>query len=229
MNILLVEDDASLAVNIGDFLTHAGHVVDFASTGQIALNLATANDANHDVCVLDLMLPDMDGLAVARSLRSLPHLQLPILMLTARDTVDDKLAGFAEGADDYLVKPFSLHELLARLRVLHRHKHGASAQHILQVADLRFDTQQQQVQRAGKTVELRPAPRKVLGYLMANTHRVVSKTELSQLLWADDTPDSDALRVYLHQLRKQIDDDHTVNLIHTIRGEGYRCYANITA
>lgn len=225
MKILLVEDDASLAENIAEFLTHAGHVVDFTSNGQTALNLATMTDADYDVCVLDLMLPDMDGLTVARMLRQLPHLQLPILMLTARDTVDDKLAGFSEGADDYVVKPFSLHELLARLEVLQRHKHGASPQTTLEVADLRFDIQQQRVERAGQVIELRPSPRKVLMFLMSNSHRVVTKDELSRLLWGDDAPDSDALRVYLHQLRKQVDADHACALIHTIRGQGYRCYA----
>ncbi len=223
MLILLVEDNPDIVANISDFLSAHGHVVDFAGNGRQALYLLERQP--YDAMVLDLGLPDMDGLEVCRrARRSSLNDDLPILMLTARDLLKQRLQGFEAGTDDYLVKPFALSELLARLAALSRRRAGHGAATQLQAADLCYDTDTLRVTRAGQELKLPPAPRQILEYLLRNQHRVVPREELERLLWGDDPPDSDALRSHLHKLRSVIDRPFERSLLQTIPRVGYRIH-----
>lgn len=225
MLILLVEDNPDIVANVSDFLSAHGHSVDFAGNGRQALFLLERD--TYDAMVLDLGLPDMDGLEVCRRARlSDRNDDLPILMLTARDLLEQRLQGFAAGTDDYLVKPFSLSELLARLTALSRRRGGHAAGAQLQVADLCYDTDTLRLTRAGQELQLPPAPRAILEHLLRNQHRVVPREELERLLWRDDPPDSDALRSHLHKLRSVIDRPFERPLLHTIPRLGYRISAD---
>lgn len=227
MYVLLIEDDADLAAVVGAFLESRGHTVDYATDGMTGLNLA--GQSCVDAVVLDIMLPRLDGLNVCRKIRQNSERMLPILMLTARDTLDDKLAGFEAGADDYLVKPFSMKELEARLIALYERARYTSKGRLLKVADLEYNLDAQTVSRGAEEIRLRPAPRKLLELLMRSSHRVVPLEEMEQLLWPDKAPDRDALRVHLHALRKEIDGNGRKPLLHTVRGYGYRLYESDAA
>lgn len=220
MYILLIEDDADLAAVIGAFLEGRGHTVDYAADGVTGLRLSSQECV--DAVVLDFMLPGMDGLKVCSQMRESSGRMLPILMLTARDTLEDKLAGFAAGADDYLIKPFSVKELEARLLALHGRAAFSSRGRLLKVADLEFNLDTQCVKRGEQMIQLRPAPRKLLEILMRSTHRIVSPEEMEQALWPEGEADRDALRVHLHMLRKEIEQGEKSPLLHTVRGSGYR-------
>lgn len=219
MNILVIEDNQDLAANLYDFLEGKGHQVDAAADGVTGLHLAVVND--YDVIVLDLILPGIHGFEVCRKLREEAGKGTPVLMLTARDTLDDKLAGFECGADDYVVKPFSLRELEARLKALARRGH-VSPRQVLHVADLTLDPGTLQVQRGGQPIELPPIPLKILELLMRKSPRVVWRREIEQAIWADSPPDSDALRAHMHVLRNAIDKPFPRPLLHTVRSIGYR-------
>jgi DNA-binding response OmpR family regulator len=220
MRILVVEDHRDIAENIGDYLGPKGHTVDFAADGVTGLHLATAN--TYDVIVLDLMLPGLDGLEVCRKLREEAKKDTPVLMLTARDRLDDKVQGFGVGADDYLVKPFALKELEIRLDALRRRSASAVVPRVLKVGDLEFDPGTQVVRRAGKRLELNPSLRTLLALLMTNTHRVVRRDELEAALWGDDRPDADVLRAHIYALRTLIDKPFERKLLSTVHGTGYR-------
>lgn len=224
MRILIVEDHRDIAENIGDYLAPKGHEIDFAADGVTGLHLAVTND--YDVIVLDLMLPALDGLAVCRRLREDAKSDTPVLMLTARDRLDDKVEGFQSGADDYLVKPFALKELEIRLEALRRRSQSAVASRVLKVGDLEFDPDTQVVRRAGRRLELNPSLRRLLGLLMANAHRVVRRDELEAALWGDDRPDADVLRAHIYALRSIVDKPFDAKLLHTIHGTGYRLSAD---
>jgi DNA-binding response OmpR family regulator len=185
------------------------------------LHLAASNE--YDAIILDLSLPGIDGLELCRQLRSVKHSDVPILMLTARDTLDDKLTGFSVGADDYLVKPFELQEVYARVQALWR-RSKQSSKSILKVSDLTLDTQTREVRRADVTLNLNPIPFKILQLLMENTHRVVSRSEIEIQVWGDDATDSDALRTHISSLRNTIDKPFSNKLLHTMHGVGYRLY-----
>ncbi|ALO46855.1 response regulator transcription factor [Pseudohongiella spirulinae] len=220
MNILIVEDNRDIAENIADYLEPLGYTLDFAVTGRGGLELATRN--RYDVIVLDVMLPGMDGFAVCRALRDQSSAGPPILMLTARDQLDDKLQGFAAGADDYLVKPFSIRELEARLNALvnrHQRREGSD---VLTVGPLSFDLETLHAQREGVALELNPIQRKLLQILMRNSHRVVTRDELEQQVWGDDPPDKDILRTHIYALRAVIDKPFSEKLLQTVHGTGYR-------
>ena len=219
MRILVIEDNSDIAANIGDFLEDKGHVVDFAGDGVTGLHLAVVND--FDVIVLDLMLPGMDGLDVCRKLREEARKDTPVLMLTARDTLDQKLTGFERGADDYMVKPFALQELEARLQVLHR-RGRAKRDRVLKIADLEFNLDTLTVVRAGQQVNLNPTGLKLLQRLMEASPWVVSREELELRVWGEELPDSDSLRVHIHSLRSAIDKPFDTPLIQTRHGIGYR-------
>jgi DNA-binding response OmpR family regulator len=220
MHLLLIEDNRDLAANIGEFLESRAHAVDYAADGLSGLHLAAVNA--YDALVLDLGLPGLDGLALCKRLREDARSVVPILMLTARDTERDKLAGFEVGTDDYLTKPFSLQELLARLKALVRRAKGGDTG-LLQVADLTLDTETLVARRAGRRLELTPTSLKLLRQLMAVSPRVLSRQEVERLIWGDDPPDSDAaLRAHIHSLRQTIDADHALKLVHTMHGVGYR-------
>jgi len=219
MHLLVIEDEPDLVANLYDFLEAHGHSVDAAYDGLGGLQFAATG--RYDAIILDLMLPGMDGLDVCRRLRDAGS-DTPILMLTARDTLPDKLEGFESGADDYLVKPFALAELEARLVALVRRARGKTGHGELQVADLRFDPGTLRVERGGRRIELPRIPLRMLELLMRKSPRVVSRAEMERAVWGDTPPESDALRAHLHVLRSAIDREGEVPLVHTIRGIGYR-------
>lgn len=216
---LIVEDNRDICGNIAEYLERHHYVLDFAYDGVTALQLALSN--SFDVIVLDLMLPRMDGLSVCQKLRTDAALDTPILMLTARDTLDDKLKGFTAGADDYLSKPFELQELHARLQALYKRSHRKTA-NLLTVGDLTLNRSTLQVHRAGQRIDITPAGMKVLQRLMEAAPSVVSRDELETLLWADEPPDGDGLRSHMYKLRQIIDRPFDSPLIHTVHRIGYR-------
>lgn len=218
LRILVVEDHTDIAENIADYLEGRGHILDFAMDGIGGLHLALTQD--YDVIVLDIMLPKMDGLTFCRKLRKEGGKQTPVLMLTARDTLDDKLEGFDAGADDYLVKPFALEELSARLGALVRRSESTPQQ--ICVADLEFDMGKMKVCRAGKEIKLNRVCLKILQILMQSYPNAVKRAELEQALWGDLPPGSDALRSHIYALRHAIDKPFETALIQTIHGLGYR-------
>jgi len=221
--VLIVEDNRDLAANMTDYLEARGYLVDVAMDGVTGLHLAVTQP--YDVIVLDLMLPGIDGLTVCRRLRQDAQSSVPILMLTARATLDDKAAGFGEGADDYLVKPFELRELDLRLRALTRRARANETLRQLTVADLLFDLDTLTVQRAGQRIPLPVVALKILELLMKRTPSVVRRRDIEQAVWGDSPPDSDALRVHMHTLRSAIDPPGLPPLLHTLRGIGYQLKA----
>ncbi len=219
MRILVIEDNSDIAANLGDFLEERGHTVDFAADGVTGLHLAVVND--FDAIVLDLNLPGMDGLEVCRKLRQDARKQTPVLMLTARDALESKLDGFEAGADDYLVKPFALQEVDARLAVLLRRGKGPQSR-ILNVADLEYNLDTLEVRREGRLLQLNPTALKILQSLMESSPSVVTRQELETRVWGEELPDSDSLRVHIHGLRAAVDKPFPKPLIQTRHGIGYR-------
>jgi len=217
--VLLVEDHDDLAASIGDYLEAAGYAMDFAADGAIALNLLEEN--SYDLIILDLMLPKIDGIRVCERLRERGD-GTPILMLTARDQVEDKVSGFNAGADDYLVKPFAMEELSARLRALIRRARGEMADGALRVGDLVFDPRTMRVERDGERVVLSPTSARILKVLMRESPRLVSREQLENELWGDLLPDSDTLRSHMYNLRKGIDRPFETKLLHTVQGMGFK-------
>ena len=219
MRVLIVEDNPDIAANLGDFLEDHGHTVDFAGDGVTGLHLAVVND--FDAIVLDLALPGMDGLELCRKLRGDAGKDTPVLMLTARDRLQDKLSGFETGADDYMVKPFELQEVEARLKVLaSRGRRRVRRQ--LQVGDLMFNLDTLAVSRKGVDIYLNPIGLKLLQCLMEASPNVVSRNDLEMEVWGEEMPDSDSLRVHIHSLRSAIDKPFGSNMIQTRHGIGYR-------
>jgi DNA-binding response OmpR family regulator len=221
MHLLVIEDNPDLSANLIDFFTARGHSVDVAYNGYAGLGFILQN--SYDAIVLDWMLPGLDGTEVCGQLRK-EGIVAPVLMLTARDGLDDKLEGFASGADDYLVKPFAMLELEARLQALLRRQRPLSARTAqqLRVADLQLDTGTWQVSRSGHSIDLPPIALKLLELLLRKSPQVVSRAELERCIWGDNPPDSDALRAHLHSLRNAIDKPFDQPLLHTVRGFGYR-------
>ncbi|HBX38821.1 MAG TPA: DNA-binding response regulator [Pseudohongiella sp.] len=219
MRVLIVEDNRDICENIAEYLDKHSYVMDFAYDGISAMHLALTHP--FDIIVLDLMLPGMDGLSFCRKLRADADAQIPILMLTARDTLDDKLEGFKAGADDYLVKPFALQELHARLQALYKRSHGKPAS-LLTVGDLTLNRSTLQVSRAGRQIDLTPAGMRLLQRLMEQAPSVVARDDLETLLWADERPDGDALRSHMYKLRQAVDRPFDSPLIHTVHRIGYR-------
>lgn len=219
MDVLLIEDNRDLAGNLLDHLEACGHRVDWASDGLSGLHLAASKP--FDAIVLDLGLPGLDGIELCRRLRE-EGIATPILVLTARGELDDKLLGLEVGADDYLVKPLSLRELEARLRAHARRAAGGLERQRLQVGDLILDERTHQVSRQGKKIVLAPFDYQLLRLLMRASPAVVTRERLEAALWGDDPPDSDALRAHIHRLRQAIDRPFDVPLLHTIPHVGYR-------
>jgi DNA-binding response OmpR family regulator len=218
--ILLVEDHRDIAEMIGAYLENQGYIVDYAADGISGLQLGAKND--YDAIVLDLMLPGLDGLDVCRRLRDHGRSNVPVLMLTARDTLDDKLAGFSHGADDYLVKPFDIEELDARLRALIRRNKSAASTASMTVADLHFDLQTMKVTRAGQRLSLTPIGMRILQVLMRESPKVVHRRAIEREIWGDLPPNSDALRSHMYTLRKSVDKPFPSRLIHTMHSAGFR-------
>jgi DNA-binding response OmpR family regulator len=221
--ILLVEDHTPLAQTVGEYLEASGFAVDYAADGLTAMHLAVTQP--FSAIVLDIKLPGLDGMEVCRRLRKDARLATPIIMLTARDGLSDKLAGFDAGADDYLVKPFDLPELEARLRSLIRRRGSASFQREFAVDDLLLNVDTGEVHRNGKRVRLSPKQFDILHLLMREAPRVVSREAIEREVWGDEPPDSDALRSHLYALRKAIDKPFAAELIETIPGRGFRIRA----
>jgi DNA-binding response OmpR family regulator len=222
MRILVIEDNTDIAANLGDYLEDRGHTVDFAADGVTGLHLAVVHD--FDAVVLDLSLPGMDGLEVCRKLRNDARKQTPVLMLTARDSLDNKLAGFDSGADDYLIKPFAMQEVEVRLNALSRRGKGVQTR-VLEVADLEYNLDTLEVRRAGKLLQLNPTALKILAALMEAAPAVVTRQELETRVWGEELPDSDSLRVHIHGLRAMVDKPFPTQLIQTRHGIGYRIAA----
>lgn len=218
MKILVVEDNTDIAANIVDYFEEKDHIVDYAGDGITGLHLAVTND--FDVIVLDLMLPGMDGLDLCKKLRKDAKKNTPVIMLTARDTLEQKLEGFEYGADDYMVKPFALQELEARVSVLSKRKKN-SMKRVLKVADLEYNLDSLTVSRAGKELKMNPTGLKLLQYLMEASPYVVPREELEVKVWGEEMPDSDSLRVHIHGLRATIDKPFDKQLIFTRHGIGY--------
>ena len=218
--ILLIEDHHDIAEMVGTYLQSRGYELDYAGDGITGLHLAVVNE--YEAIVLDLMLPGMDGLSLCRKLREEARRDTPILMLTARDTQQDKIDGLDAGADDYLVKPFDIRELAARVNALVRRRRGTLAANLLRVADLTLDTGTLEVQRAGQKLNLTPTTLRMLAVLMRASPRIVNRRELEHEVWGDDVPDSDTLRSHLYTLRKVIDKPFPKPLLHTVHGAGYR-------
>jgi DNA-binding response OmpR family regulator len=218
MHILVVEDDARIARVVEQALAEAGHRVEIAYDGLDGLERAEAGP--YDLLVLDVMLPGMDGLAVARDLRR-QRVRTPILMLTARDAVADRVRGLDAGADDYLVKPFALEELLARVRALGR-RAGDGADNVLEVGELRLDLERHEVVRDARPIELTAKEFDLLAYLMRNAGRVLSKDQITDHVWGYDAQaTSNVVEIYVHYLRDKIDRGFARPLIRTVRGVGY--------
>lgn len=215
--ILLAEDHRELAETVGAYLEASGFIVDYAADGVSALHLAVTND--YDVLVLDIMMPGIDGYEVCRRLRNDANSTVPVIMLTARDELDDKLTGFDAGADDYLIKPFDMPELEARIEALIRRSRGIDAQ--LVVGPLTMDTQTMEVWRDGQAINLSKTLFEILKILMRESPKVVPRSRLEQELWGDDLPDSDTLRSHMYNLRRAIDKPFDEEVMHTLTGRGY--------
>ena len=219
MYLLLIEDNPDLVENLSEFFEGHNDTVDIAYNGLNGLSFALEN--NYDVIILDLMLPGMDGLEVCERLRKEGR-TTPVLMLTARDTLNNKLEGFNSGADDYLVKPFDLPELEVRIKALARRGSAKVVQTIHIVEDLQFDPSTLRITRGGRRIDLPPIPIKILALLMQRSPDVVSREEIEREIWGDDLPDSDTLRAHVHVIRSAIDRGFDVQLVQTIRGMGYQ-------
>jgi DNA-binding response OmpR family regulator len=218
MRLLLVEDDARIARFVAKGLREQAYAVDIAATGDDALYQAAVN--TYDLVILDVMIPGKDGFAVCRELRKSGQ-RMPILMLTARDAVEDRIAGLDHGADDYLTKPFEFRELLARLRALLR-RSGELRPAKITIADLVLDTGAQSAKRAGHAVTLTAKEYALLEYLARNAGRVVGRAEIAEHVW-DETfdPFSNLIEVYINRVRRKIDADSPRPLLQTRRGAGY--------
>ena len=218
--ILLIEDNRNLSEVMGEFFEQKGFGVDFVSDGLDGYRLACQN--SYDVIVLDLNLPRMDGLQVCEKLRLEAKISTPILMLTARDAVPDKVLGFQAGADDYLIKPFAIQELEVRIRSLIRRERKQVSTAVYQVADLTLDTGSLRATRAGLELNLSPIALRLLAILMRESPRVVSRRDIEREIWGDDLPESDTLRSHLYNLRKSVDRSNDKQLLHTVQTAGYR-------
>lgn len=218
MHILIVEDDRVIAENLYDFLEACGHQCDFAMTLAAARPLLAAGGI--DALVLDRNLPDGDGASLARQLRGAGNM-LPILMLTARDALDDKLAGFAAGADDYLAKPFALKEVEARLQALQRRSSGRPDSGPLSAGPLTYDGVAQEVRLNGRLLTLPPKASRLLAVMMPHPNRLFSRRELEIAIWGHEQASSDNLRSVLHTVRKAVGDDAAIG-IQNVHGLGYK-------
>lgn len=219
MRILVAEDDEVIAGFVSQGLREAGYAVDVATTGPDALKKAL--EGGYDAAVMDVMLPGLDGLSVIEQLRA-KRKQTPVLILSARHTVDDRVKGLQAGGDDYLTKPFAFAELLARLQALLRRSAGTTEPTRLVVGDLTLDLLTRRVERGGRTIELRPREFALLEYLMRHPGRVLSKTMILSHVWGYSfDPGTNVVDVLVSRLRDQIDEGFATKMIHTVRGAGY--------
>ncbi len=219
MRILIIEDDPAIATNLYDFMEVCGHSPDAAADGITGLHLAITQ--RFDGILLDLGLPGMDGITLCRKLRQEAQLDTPILMLTARDTLEDKLKGFEHGADDYLVKPFALREVEARLVAMHKRHGGKVTSRTLETGDLTFDPKMMSINFAGSGVKLPPKCIRLLALMMGEPGRVFSRKELESGVWGGAQETSDTLRSHMHELRRALIRAGGYDPIGTVHGLGY--------
>jgi DNA-binding response OmpR family regulator len=221
VRILLVEDNRRLSDSLRLILQDDGYAVDAAYDGNEGEEAGMIS--GYDVIILDIMLPGKNGLEVCRELRN-RHITTPILMLTARDALEDRVVGLDSGADDYLVKPFEVDELRARIRALLR-RESSSKSGILRIADLELDPASHTVQRSGQTIELTAKEFSILEYLMRHSNRLITREMAEEHLWNyDHVIASNVVDVYIRRLRRKIDDPYPLKLIETVRGAGYRIH-----
>ena len=219
MRILVVEDEEAIANFIRQGLSEAGYAVDLAASGEEALHWVAI--AEYDAIVLDVMLPDQDGLSICAETRR-RGIHAPVLMVTARDAIDDRVAGLDSGADDYLIKPFAFAELLARLRALLR-REPVFKSAVLRLADLEMDTVGRTVRRAGQPIALTSKEYSLLEFLMRHPNQTMTRTAIAEHVWNYDFDNlSNLIDVHIFALRRKLDDRHDVKLLHTVRGVGYR-------
>ena len=224
MRILIIEDNPDILANLFGFLEPRGHTLDCATNGFAGLSFAA--EGTYDAIVLDVMLPGLNGVDLCRRLRTEMSNATPVLMLTARDTLEDKVNGFTSGADDYLVKPFSLVELEIRLQALVRRAKGLTETSTLVVGDLHFDCKSFHATRAGRPLSLTKTGFIILGCLMRASPAVVSREELEYAIWGDNRPQSDALRTHIHALRQTLDKSETAPMLQTVSGIGFKLIVN---
>lgn len=223
MRVLVVEDEVGIAQFIRQGLSEVGYAVDVATNGQEGLDFALA--AEYDIILLDIMLPQMDGLQLLRKLRS-QGIKTPVLLLTARDAIEDRVKGLDAGADDYLSKPFAFPELLARLRALLR-RPALQQDTILRVGDLEMDVAMREVRRAGILIELSPREFTLLEYFMRHPRQVLTRSQITEHTWNFDFyENSNVIDVYVGYLRRKIDKGFDKPLLQTVRGVGYRLSAD---
>jgi len=220
MRLLVIEDNRQLVANLFDYFESRGHVLDVAPDGVTGLHLAVSQP--YDALILDWMLPRMEGPEVLRRLRADHGSEVPVIMLTARDELPDKIAGFRAGADDYLTKPFALPELEVRLEALMVRAKGRNPRKVLAVSDLTLDLATLEAQRGGRPLHLYPACRKLLDVLMRASPGAVTRQQLEFALWGDELPDGDLLRSHIYELRRSVDGPFQQKLIHTLPRVGYR-------
>ncbi len=219
MRILVVEDEVAIAAFIQDGLVKAGYGVDLATEGTEALHWVAI--ASYDLIILDVMLPGMDGLTICEVMRQ-RGVVTPVLMLTARDAIDDRVAGLDSGADDYLVKPFAFAELLARIRALLR-REPALLGTVLHLADLSLDTRNHQVSRNGEPITLTTKEYRLLELLMRHPNQTITRDAIAEHIWNYEFDNiTNLIDVHIHALRRKLDDPYSTKLLHTVRGVGYR-------
>lgn len=219
LSVLLVEDDLDLAATVIQFLELEGIQCDHANNGVSGLNLLLSH--RYDALLLDLNLPRMDGITLCEKVREKGN-DTPILMLTARDQLSDKIEGFQAGTDDFLVKPFELEELVLRVQSLTRRRSGQVQR--LSCGDLIMDLSRRNVERAGKQLHCSPVVWKLLETLMRASPAAVSREKLQQSVWGDEPPDSNSLKVHMHHLRKSVETGFDVTMVHTVQGYGFALY-----
>lgn len=219
MHVLIIEDDEQISSYVANGLRQAGFTVDTAAAGDDGYRLAAASA--YDAMVVDIMLPGMDGISVIEKLRGQDVLT-PVLILSAKNTVDDKIKGLRSGGDDYLTKPFSFSELLVRLQSLIRRSNLGRPENELAAGDLRMDLMSREVRRNGMAIELQPREFALLEYLMRNAGNVVSKTMILENVWDYNfDPQTNVVDVLVHRLRTKIDKSFPDKILHTVRGVGY--------
>ncbi|WP_218841720.1 MULTISPECIES: response regulator transcription factor [Xanthomonas] len=221
MSILIIEDNAQLAANLYDYLEACGHTLDAAPDGVSGLHLASSKD--YDAILLDWNLPRLDGLSVLRRLRGEAKKKVPVIMLTARDQLADKIDGFESGLDDYLVKPVALPEIEVRLRFLvARTKQAAAPEDVLRVGDLHYDLRTLEIHRGQRKLTLTRTGRRLLELLMRESPNVVTRAKLEREAWGESVPGTGLLRSHMYVLRRAIEHEDEGELLHTVAGSGYR-------